>query len=128
MPGEDRISNTFKPSGSGLEKFFGRLEAEIMDIVWDNHPITIKRVLYFLNKRHSYAYTTVMTVMNRLSAKKILTRTKKSHSFVYSPAMGKKEYLETAVEEILSSLIADYREIADRTINRIRKASKKSAK
>ena len=66
MTDDDNISITFKPSGSGLEKFFGKLEAEVIDIVWENAPVTIKRVLYFLNVNHDCAYTTVMTVMNRL--------------------------------------------------------------
>ncbi|HHI02808.1 MAG: BlaI/MecI/CopY family transcriptional regulator [Candidatus Zixiibacteriota bacterium] len=130
MTDNQKISITFKPSGSGLEKFFGTLEAEVIDIVWKSSPVTIKRVLFFLNKNHNYAYTTAMTVMNRLVRKNILKRTKKSHSYVYTPLISKGEFLKLAVESIVSSLYNDYQTITSKTISRIKKAgtTKKSNK
>ncbi|MCP4706381.1 MAG: BlaI/MecI/CopY family transcriptional regulator [candidate division Zixibacteria bacterium] len=115
------ISITFKPSGSGLEKFFGKLEAQVIDIVWENAPITIKRVLYFLNteQNHEYAYTTVMTVMNRLVNKNILKRTKKEHSFEYDALLSKEEFVKLAVESIITSLHKDYSTITAQSINSI---------
>ena len=80
MTDENKISITFKPAEPRLEKFFGKLEALVIDIVWEHSPVTIKRVLYFLNidRSHEYAYTTVMTVMNRLVKKNIL---KQRHNY-----------------------------------------------
>jgi len=40
----------FRPARSGLAKFCGELEAKIMEVVWANGPMTVKRALYFLNK------------------------------------------------------------------------------
>ncbi len=125
MTDNQEISITFKPSGSGLEKFFGRLEAVVIDIVWENAPVTIKRVLYFLGKERIYAYTTVMTVMNRLVKKNILKRTKESHSFVYTPLIGKDEFLKLATESIVDSLYADYRAITSRAISQVKKTKKR---
>lgn len=126
MTENQNISITFKPSGSGLAKFFGRLEAEVIDIVWKNAPVTIKRVLYFLNQvqDHDYAYTTVMTVMNRLVNKNILERDKKSHSFVYTPLISKDKFLKLATESIVDSLYADYRAITNKAISRVKKTKK----
>ena len=120
------ISIRFKPSGSGLEKFFGKLEAEVMEVVWSNPPLTIKRALHFLNKKNSYAYTTIMTIMNRLVKKNILKRDKKSHSFVYTALISKKDFLEHAAEEIVSSLMNDYLDITVKTINKTKKTKKKN--
>lgn len=120
---DEHISITFKPSGSGLEKFFGKLEALVIDIVWTHAPVTIKRVLYFLNteQNHDYAYTTVMTVMNRLVNKNILKRTKKHHSFEYDVLISKKQFLKFAAESIISSLHADYKTITSKAINKLKK-------
>lgn len=112
MADDNIIAITFKPAEPKLEKFFGKLEAQVIDIVWEHNPVTIKRVLYFLNtdSDHNYAYTTVMTVMNRLVKKNILKRTKKSHSFVYAPLIGKDDFLKEAIDTILHSLKTDYPE------------------
>ena len=119
---DDKISITFRPFGSGLKKFFGKLEAEVIDIVWTHAPVTIKRVLYFLNIDHDYAYTTVMTVMNRLVNKNILVRTKKHHSFEYNVLISKEDFLKFAAESIISSLNADYSAITSKAIAKVKKS------
>ncbi|MBN2227324.1 MAG: BlaI/MecI/CopY family transcriptional regulator [candidate division Zixibacteria bacterium] len=99
----------FRPARSGLAKFCGELEAKVMETVWANGAMTVKRALYFLNKDHRYAYTTIMTVMNRLVEKAFLTRTKQGHSFLYAPTMNKNEFLDYAIGAIITSLNEDYR-------------------
>jgi len=99
----------FRPARRGLAKFCGELEAKIMEVVWANGPMTVKRALYFLNKEHHYAYTTVMTVMNRLVEKSFLTRKKQGHSYFYTPTTSKKEFLNYAIAAIVSGLNEDFR-------------------
>nr|MBN2278414.1 BlaI/MecI/CopY family transcriptional regulator [candidate division Zixibacteria bacterium] len=113
------------PDRPGLEKFLGKLEAELMEIIWANDPMTVKRVLYFINKNHKYAYTTVMTVMARLVEKGLLSRQKEGHSFVYSPLFTKKEFLQAAIRGIMSSLVADFNAITVKEFHRARKTPKK---
>jgi predicted transcriptional regulator len=112
---------TFHPDRPGLEKFLGKLEAEVMEIIWASGPMTVKRALYFLNKTHNYAYTTVMTVMNRLADKSILSRRKEGHSFFYSPALTRQDFLNLAIEKVVSGLMTDFKDIAGRTFSRTRK-------
>jgi predicted transcriptional regulator len=62
-----------KKTSSGLAP----LESEVMDAVWQaDSPISVRLVLDALNSQRDspLAYTTVMTVMNRLVAKSVLTR------------------------------------------------------
>ena len=57
-----------------------------MDAVWAaSDPVSVREVLDTLNGRRSepLAYTTVMTVMNRLVAKGVLTRIGQRRSYVY---------------------------------------------
>lgn len=99
----------FSPEKPGMGKFFGELEAEVMEIAWENSPVNVKRVQYFLNKKKKYAYTTIMTVMNRLHAKEYLTRTKQGHSFQYAPAVLREEFLKYALRAIILSIRRDFR-------------------
>jgi len=111
----------FRPQNTGLEKFWGKLEARILEIIWADGPMTVKRALYHLNKNQDYAYTTVMTVMNRLARKGILDRELKGKSFVYAPAMSKDEFLELAVMDILGGLARDYEKLTFKTISQLKK-------
>jgi len=57
-----------------------------MDAVWAaSDAVSVREILDALNKRRSepLAYTTVMTVMNRLAAKGVLNRQGQRRSYVY---------------------------------------------
>ncbi len=57
-----------------------------MDAVWAaGDPVSVREVLDALNERRGepLAYTTVMTVMNRLTAKGVLNRHGERRSYVY---------------------------------------------
>jgi predicted transcriptional regulator len=57
-----------------------------MDAVWDaSGSVSVREILEALNAKRStpLAYTTVMTVMNRLAAKKALTRHGQRRRYVY---------------------------------------------
>jgi predicted transcriptional regulator len=68
------------------EGFLGPLEAEVMRAVWTaGAPVTVRELLPRLNKSRSepLAYTTVMTVMNRLAQKGALVRERQGRGFAY---------------------------------------------
>jgi predicted transcriptional regulator len=57
-----------------------------MDAIWDaSRPVSVREILDTLNewRPEPLAYTTVMTVMNRLAAKNALTRQGERRSYVY---------------------------------------------
>jgi predicted transcriptional regulator len=65
---------------------FAPLESEVMETVWRTaDPVSVRAVLDALNERRAepLAYTTVMTVMNRLVAKGVLDRSGERRSYVY---------------------------------------------
>ncbi|MHB8233278.1 MAG: BlaI/MecI/CopY family transcriptional regulator [Solirubrobacteraceae bacterium] len=65
---------------------FAPLESEVMRTVWaSGEPVLVREVLETLNAQRSepLAYTTVMTVMNRLTAKRALTRHRERRSYAY---------------------------------------------
>lgn len=68
-----------------VEGLLGDLEQAVMEIVWDRGEANVHDVQDALAERQ-LAYTTVMTVMNRLAAKGVLEREKRGRAFVYRAA------------------------------------------
>ena len=65
---------------------FGPLEGEVMGMVWKaGRPVSVREIVGELNARRPepLAYTTVMTVMNRLAEKEALVRSPAGRSYVY---------------------------------------------
>ena len=88
-------------------EMLGSLQAKIMDIIWKaEHPLKPAEVLDQLGG--SYAYTTVMTILKRLTGKKILNRKMAGRAFVYFPVSGKKEFVETNLKDIFGDLVHSY--------------------
>lgn len=71
-----------------LEKLLGPLEAEIVRAAWAAEAaVTVRDLLDRVNRRRDrpLAYTTVMTVMSRLTEKGVLRRAKQGRGYVYEP-------------------------------------------
>ncbi len=106
----------------------GGLEARVMEIIWANKSLTVKRVHYFLSKKRSYAYTTVMTIMNRLVTKCYLDRKKVSHAYEYTPLMSREEFLDYAVGGTVKSIKSDFAEVFNRVVTAGSKPKKRRHK
>lgn len=71
-----------------LDKLVGPLEAEVVRAAWAvGEPVSVRQLLDRINRGRSaqLAYTTVMTVMNRLTEKDVLHRRKHGRGYVYEP-------------------------------------------
>lgn len=78
-----------EPREGHAEKVLGPLEAEVMRVVWDaDGALTVRELMEQLNARagvEPLAYTTVMTVMNRLAEKQVLRRRREGRGYRYEP-------------------------------------------
>src|SRR5262245_17449140 len=79
------------------------LELDIMKAVWWRTPITVREVQYAIRPGRQLAYTTVMTIMDRLHQKRFLTRTLRSRTHYYEPAIDFTEVRDEAVETLIKS-------------------------
>jgi predicted transcriptional regulator len=87
-----------KTSGGGLAP----LESAVMDAVWASaEPVSVRDVLDRLNGRHrqKLAYTTVMTVMNRLVAKNALSRGGTRRQYRYQATAS--DFAGIAIREVI---------------------------
>jgi predicted transcriptional regulator len=71
-------------------------------------------VLDALNGRSAppRAYTTILTVMQRLHAKELLARERLGRKDVYVPAMSRDEYAEARADVQVDALVSEYGDVA----------------
>jgi len=98
----------FKINESGLNRFFGPLEAKIMDILWNDVEMTIKDVQQVLDKEKVTNFNTVMTVMNRLVEKGILQKRIEGRSSLYRPVQSRVEFLNAQSKEMTNELMDEF--------------------
>ncbi len=79
------------------------LELECLKALWALGEANVKEVREVLAPRRPLAYTTVMTVLDRLVKKGGVTRRKVGRSFVYVPVLTRETLRRLAVKELLDS-------------------------
>jgi predicted transcriptional regulator len=74
----------------------GDLERAVMDVLWDRDPAagpsTVRDVAEALKDR-DLAYTTVMTVLDRLAGKGMVSRERAGRAWQYQPAASREAYI-----------------------------------
>jgi predicted transcriptional regulator len=93
----------FKSSGEILEKSLGTLERDVMAVCWEQSDICVRDVCARLSS--AVAYTTVMTTMDRLFKKGLLSRRKLGRAFVYRPTVTRGELQGVVASELVQSLL-----------------------
>jgi predicted transcriptional regulator len=88
---------------SARQRSLGELETSILEALWrSSDPLSVREVGSALRRRPALAYTTVMTVLDRLHDKGLVTRTKDGRAFVYRPRLGREALLAERAAATLS--------------------------
>jgi predicted transcriptional regulator len=90
----------------------GSLEADILAIIWERQQATVRDVYETLREQRQIAYTTVMTVMNNLVKKELLTQDRTSIAYVYTPAIPGNEVASTILDSVVARLFRGRSNIA----------------
>ena len=77
------------------------LELDIMKAVWRRPPITVRQVQEAIRPSRKLAYTTVMTIMDRLHRKGCLSRILQSRTHYYEPAIDYTDVRDEALESLI---------------------------
>jgi predicted transcriptional regulator len=81
----------------------GQLEAVVMERLWASEgPAAVRDVLEDLRKERAIAYTTVMTVLDNLHRKGMVTREKAGRAYRYRPAHTREQYTAALMEQVLA--------------------------
>ena len=79
------------------------LELECLKALWEIGEGKVKDVRTRLMRNRNLAYTTVMTVLERLARKGGVSRRKEGRYFVYAPLMSRDSLRHLAVKELVDS-------------------------
>src|SRR5919108_792661 len=101
------LQDTIRLSAEGLAKVLGDLEARVMEAVWSlGRPVPARTVHERVIEDHDVAQLTVITVLNKLVAKRLLVRAKQDDLYHYRARFTRDEFMahvsRRAVEGILS--------------------------
>jgi predicted transcriptional regulator len=81
----------------------GQLEAVVMDRLWaSDGSVVVRDVLEDLQHERAIAYTTVMTVLDNLHRKGVVTREKAGRAYRYRPAYTREEHTAGLMEQALA--------------------------
>ncbi|QLQ16808.1 MAG: BlaI/MecI/CopY family transcriptional regulator [Micropruina sp.] len=82
----------------------GELEQAVMDILWQRREaLTVRDVHDLLSASRDLAYTTVMTVLDRLAKKGIVRRELNGRAWQYLPAVTRADLVANEIVALLSS-------------------------
>lgn len=99
----------------------GSLEADILAIVWEQGETTVRRVYEELRERRQIAYTTVMTVMNNLVKKHLLTQDRTAIAYVYQPAIPGRAVAQAVLDSVVDRLLTGQVNVAVSQLLRLEK-------
>jgi predicted transcriptional regulator len=93
----------FKRPREVASQALGKLEREVLNEIWMREEVSVRDVYLAFGER--VAYTTLMTTLDRLFKKKLLTRRKNGRAFVYLPAVTRVEFDQGIREDVVEGLL-----------------------
>ena len=90
-------------AGDPIETAFGVLERDVLDVVWASPDVAVRDVQARLPRQ--VAYTTVMTTLDRLFKKGVLSRRRAGRAFLYSAAQTRDQLNASIAGHVLSGLL-----------------------
>jgi predicted transcriptional regulator len=91
------------------------LERLAMEEIWVQGEATVRSVRDALNAESDQperAYTTVLTILQRLDAKGLVVRSRDGKTDLYRAALSREEYLGARADAEVSELLEQYGELA----------------
>jgi BlaI family penicillinase repressor len=79
-----------------------RLELQVMDALWTSGPCSVREVQERFPEDARPAYTTVLTIISRLEAKKAVRRVKKiSNAYIFEAAVSRRAAQSHLLDDFL---------------------------
>lgn len=78
-------------------------ELEIMQILWEKGPLTVRDVNDFLNLNRRVGYTTTLKIMQIMTEKNLLTRDTGQRSHIYSPTLDPGDVQSNILDHVIQT-------------------------
>jgi predicted transcriptional regulator len=83
----------------------GAGELDVLKVLWDEGPLTVREVLFRLHQRgRKVAYTTAMTFLARLEKKGYVTSDKSDVAYVYRAKVSRERVTAAKLRDMISQL------------------------
>jgi predicted transcriptional regulator len=119
MVPSDRRPRKQRARRDPVARELGQAQADIMNAFWRSGagasvPELHEEINKLRARKHEdeLAYTTVLTFVQRLHARKLLKRKPEGRGFRYWPTMDRAELLASWSDDLIDRLFADYGEVA----------------
>ena len=102
-----RLQDTVRLSAEGLAKVLGDLEARVLRVVWTiGEPAPARVIHEHVVREHEVALLTVVTVLNKLVAKKVLRRRKREGLLHYSALLNEEEFRARVSRRMMEGILS----------------------
>lgn len=84
-----------------------RLELEVMKSLWALEEASVAQVRAHMEPERPLAYTTVMTLLDRLARKSVVDRRKRGRGYIYWPVLTRQAAMDLALERLMHDFFDD---------------------
>src|SRR5215472_372303 len=81
----------------------GKLERQVLEEIWQRGEVRVRDV--YTSFGQEIAYTTLMTTLDRLYKKNLLSRRKEGRAFFYASAVSREELEDGIREDVIDGLL-----------------------
>ncbi|PLS80284.1 MAG: hypothetical protein CYG59_08805 [Chloroflexi bacterium] len=90
----------------------GDLETAVMELCWQRDEVTVRDIWSALQPTRALAYTTVMTIMQRLATKGILSARKQGKTYYYQATAQPDELIAQRAQAAVRDVLSNFGEVA----------------
>jgi predicted transcriptional regulator len=87
-----------------LRLVLGPLETRVMEVLWACGECRAREVMNRLDR--NIAYTTVMSTLDRLFRKNLVSRRMCNRAYLYSPLITREEWTQRVARDVVAKLLA----------------------
>ena len=86
------------------KKSLGKRELMIMNIIWDRSEASVRDVFKEILQNEEVAYTTILSMMQKLEKKGFLSHREEGRTYIYAPVIQRNEIETNMLQELVESL------------------------
>ncbi|WP_437193244.1 BlaI/MecI/CopY family transcriptional regulator [Planctomicrobium sp. SH527] len=82
------------------------LELQVLGVLWEQGPLSVRDLLPLLPDGKERAYTTVLTILQGMERKKLVTHRREGLTHIYRPLVTHEEVVQPVLKTMLNHLFS----------------------
>ena len=92
-------------------KQISELEQKVMNIVWKCKGCSVRDVVAEIQKEKPIAYTTILTILQRLHEKGLIIKKENGKAYTYLPKISKSSYSKSIAQLFLKKFFGSFGDV-----------------